>query len=414
MKKAILLLAGLWVFQAVYPQSGEKIDWSADLDYLAAELPERHYDFFTVKSRDYFISRLDAIKTESARLTDFQVALKAQQLIAEFGDSHTFLNFIPLADKNAVLPIKLLWVSDGLYVLNTTRGNEELLGRRIEAVNGVPVATVIDSLSTLFTVDNRALVKSEAPGFMPYTQILENFGFADNGQVELTLEQGSKYVLKPAVMERNNMVSFRADSVSFPAGNRSIFFTDRYFPEERIYYMLYNKCWSRELQLKYGDKEAAKEMPSFKDFEKKAFNTLKNEQVDKIIFDMRYNGGGNSSHGTEFIEELAKFLDTHPNIRTYVVIGRNTFSSAILNSMDFKRLTNAVFVGEETAGKPNHFGEVRSFQLPSSGLQVGYSTKYFRQTDENVNTITPDITIEASFADFAQGIDPVYEWIKQQ
>ena len=62
-------------------------------------------------------------------------------------------------------------------------------------------------------------------------------------------------------------------------------------------------------------------------------------------------------------------------------------------------MTNAVFVGEETGGKPNHFGEVKSFQLPSSKLPVSYSTKYFKRTDENMNTITPDVKIELSFSD---------------
>ena len=61
-----------------------------------------------------------------------------------------------------------------------------------------------------------------------------------------------------------------------------------------------------------------------------------------------------------------------------------------------------------------NFGEVRNFQLPTFKLQVNYSTKYFKRTDENVNTITPDIKIEISFSDFTKGIDPVYEWIKKQ
>ena len=155
-------------------------------------------------------------------------------------------------------------------------------------------------------------------------------------------------------------------------------------------------------------------MPSFKSFEENAFNVLENQDVDKIIFDMRFNGGGNSSQGTAFIEKLAAYLKKNPNKRLFVVLGRNTFSSAILNAMDFKRLTNAVFIGEETAGKPNHFGEVKNFQLPNSGLSVGYSTKFFKNSDENINTIKPNVTIEMSFSGFTKGIDPVYEWVKKQ
>lgn len=77
-------------------------------------------------------------------------------------------------------------------------------------------------------------------------------------------------------------------------------------------------------------------------------------------------------------------------------------------------LQYGIFIGEETSGKPNHFGEVKSFQLPNSGIRVNYSTKYFKRTDENVSTIRPDIKLEPGFSDFVSGIDPAYEWIKKQ
>ena len=79
--------------------------------------------------------------------------------------------------------------------------------------------------------------------------------------------------------------------------------------------------------------------------------------------------------------------------------------------MDFKRMTEAIFVGEETGGKPNHFGEIKSFRLPYSGLKLKYSTKYFKRTDEDINTITPDFIIETSFDEYIRGIDPVFDWV---
>jgi C-terminal processing protease CtpA/Prc len=129
---------------------------------------------------------------------------------------------------------------------------------------------------------------------------------------------------------------------------------------------------------------------------------------------MRFNGGGNSGQGTEFISKLSGYNISKQDKKIYVVIGRQTFSSAIINTMDFKGQTKAILVGEETGGKPNHFGEVRNLQLPSSGLNISYSTKYFTRTKEDLKTIRPDVIIESSFSDFKKGIDPVYEWIKKQ
>jgi hypothetical protein len=417
MKKFSLLIVGVVLSLTIYSQN-EKIDWNTDLDYLVKELSEKHYNFFTVKSKEDFLSGINAIKQESKNPNDFQVALKAQQLIAKFGDSHTMLNFNLLLNPNQILPIHLFWTSDGLYVLHTTPENEKILGSQVLSINNVPITTVIDSLSTLFAVDNQAMVKSLIPQTIPSLQILEYFGFANTEQVILGLKtetnQNQTYILKASLMNRNNRVSFKPDSLAFSAKNENQVFTDFYYPDEKIYYILYNKCLSKEIALEYGNKEMAENLPSFKEFEEKAFNTLANESVIKIIFDMRYNGGGSSAQGTAFIEKLAKFLESNSTIKIYVVLGRATFSSAILNAMDFKRLTNSVFVGEETAGKPNHFGEVKSFQLLTSKLSVNYSTKYFKVTDEDVNTITPDVKIEMSFSDFMKGIDPVYEWVKQQ
>lgn len=414
MKHKIFVLMGVVLTLAGCSQRSGTIDWDADLDYLARELPARHCDFFAVRDREFFLAGIKAIKAARCTLDDFGMALKTQQLIAQFGDSHTRLDIARLADRGRILPIRLIWTSDGLHALHTTPDNSELLGHRITAVNGVPVATVIDSLSTLFTVDNKAIVKKWIPELFPSLQALEHFGFADAGQVELTLDEGKTYILKPLDTGKAGKIAFEPDSVAFAVKNRNLLFTDRYFPEEKIYYILYNACRSRETELARGNSEAAAKLPSFKAFEEQALHLLETRPVDKLVFDMRYNGGGNSAQGRKLIEKLAELLKKNPQVKTYVVLGRDTFSSAVLNAMDFKRLTDAVFVGEETAGKPNHFGEVRSFELPSSKLQVMYSTKYFRRTDQEVSTLAPDITIEMSFSDFAKGVDPVYEWIRAQ
>ena len=417
MKQVFLFVIGLVLFQTVYSQTEKTDNWNNDLDHLAKVLSKKHYNFFTIRNKEDFFSGITAIKLETKNLNDFQIALKTQQLIAKFGDSHTMLNYSQMYDRNQILPIRLLWTSDGLHILHTTLENKELLGGQLLSINKVPITTIIDSLSTMATIDNQATIKVLIPQVLFSFQVLEYFGFTDTKQVELEVKtntnQNLVYVLEPLEMNQNNRISFKSDSVSFCMKNANTFFTDFYYPDEKIYYMLYNRCWSREIE-RFRNRKRAKTMPSFKDFKEKAFNVLENKPVEKIIFDMRFNGGGNSIQGTRFIKKLSKFLKANPTIKTYVVLGSSTFSSAILNAMDFKRLTNAIFVGEETAGKPNHFGEVKSFQLPNSKLYVSYSTKYFKKTDENVSTIKPDIVIEMSFSDFTKGIDPIYEWVKKQ
>lgn len=328
------------------------------------------------------------------------------------------VNYGQLIDKNKILPLHLYWFSDGLYILHTTEENNEILGHQILSVNGVPLKTITDSLSTLTTKDNQAIIRNTIPKLFPLVQVLECFDFIKGEEIELELMDlnGTKktHVLKPAEMTRQNRKMYKPDSLALCYRNERAFFIDYYQTTDNIYYLQYNRCWSKELELQYGNPQNAEKMPSFKDFEEKVFQTVDKNSIDKIVFDIRFNGGGNSSQGTEFIEKFAKLLEKNTNTKIYVILGRNTFSSAILNAMDFKRLTNAIFIGEETSGKPNHFGEVKSFQLPSSGIRVNYVTKYFKRTDEKVSTISPDIKLEPGFSDFVSGIDPAYEWVKKQ
>jgi C-terminal processing protease CtpA/Prc len=162
-----------------------------------------------------------------------------------------------------------------------------------------------------------------------------------------------------------------------------------------------------------GIQEASRRenLPSFTEFRDKIFKTIQLQDIHKLIFDIRLNSGGNSIQGSGLIKELAVVEKLKPKGKLYVVIGRKTYSSAVINAIDFLENTSAIFAGEETGGKPNHFGEVRTFQLPDSKSQVNYSTKYFKKTEKDIPALPPDVVIEEGFENFKAGIDPVFVWI---
>ena len=166
------------------------------------------------------------------------------------------------------------------------------------------------------------------------------------------------------------------------------------------------------MELRWGDRKKAKKLPSFNEFENRTFATIENEPIKKLIFDLRFNGGGTSNQGTDFINKLKEYKAVNQNRKLFVVIGRQTFSSGVVNAVDFKNLTEAIFVGEETSGKPNHYGDTRNIKLPSSGLVISYSTKYIEYSDDNSDSFIPDIKIETSFLNYKNGIDPVFEYIR--
>ena len=413
-----LIFVGLFFSQLLSSQN--KINWNSDLDFLLFKLPEKHINLFSQKDSLYFIKNIKNLKATSKHKTDFDMAIGIQQLLASLGDSHTQFDFRSLVDKKQILPLQTYWYSDGLYVTHTVKEYAVILGSKILSFNNIPIETVVDSLSSLITVDNQANIKQAIPQYIPLLQILKYFNFTVKDEVTVSYRSShgkeKSIIIKPTSVNKKNIAiiapKYNPDSLALCYKNQKDFFSENYIAENQIYYLQYNKCWSKELEMEFGNQKKAEQLPSFKIFEETVLKTLKENPVKKFVFDLRLNGGGSSKQGTDFIHKLSSHFNKNPEIKIYVVIGRKTFSSAILNALDFKAMTKAIFIGEETAGKPNHFGEVRSFLLPSSKLRVTYSIKYFKRTDEDMHTLLPDVVIDTPFSDFMQGLDPVYEWIK--
>lgn len=415
--RTFILCSFLLLSVAVFSQTDKPIDWSADLEYLKMELPKKHVKLYHLKDENYFIQGIDRIKEAGESASDFEKVIRLQQLIASMGDSHTKTGWMNFVDKGSILPLQLMWFRDGVFIQATNVENQGILGNTINALNGTPLSVIADSMGSLFTLDNAAVIKNEFPRSLPFVQLLRYFRFTRSDTVELQLQnqKGEQwtYTIKPSVLTRQNRRTFQVDPLALFYKNSRSLFTDSILKADNNYYIQYNQCVSREFPPQ-GYAGKPENLPSFTEFKNKILDNISKNDFDKVVFDVRFNGGGNSQPGTELVTELAAIKKLNKKGKIYVIVGRQTFSSAIINVMDFKNLTKAILVGEETEGKPNHFGEIKIMTLPNSGLKIQYSTHYFKRTNTDLKTITPDQVTESSIQDFKQGLDPAYEWIRKQ
>ena len=413
MKRIILFIFLFFSISFFFGQMNPE-KWKEDINFLRENLSKKHYNLFFKRDKVLFDRDLDNLISQSGKLSDLEIALKLQQIIAKQGDSHTNADYGKLMISNTKLPIKTYWFADGLYVIKTTKEYEDLLGKKIISINNYSLKQFSDSLSTIFVRENQAIVKKTIPNLIVQTQLLKFFGFEKNQKYTLQCSDNQNIKEKELIPEnflKTSQISVKPKNISFLWKNENKYFTGNYFLKDKTYYILYNKCVSKESPSIFTGKPAAEKLPSFLEFQDKILEDLKKLKIEKVIFDMRLNGGGSSPQGTKLINEILKLPEINKKGKLFVITGRNTFSSAIINTMDFKN-SNAIFVGEETAGKPNHFGEVRGFTLPNSGIEISYSTKYFNQYKNDDSTIKPDFMIEESFENFMNGIDPVFEFVK--
>ena len=156
MKKLLLLLLGDRFVPAAFSQGGSGIDWAADLDYLASELPAKHCNLFAKYDKAQFETAIGAIKLRPGR-PEILLRAQTQQLIARLGDSHTMLYFNQLMNRQQNCARAALGLRRAVRHTDG-RGKQRVAGAPAHSVGKAPVETVIDSLSTLFTVDNEAMV----------------------------------------------------------------------------------------------------------------------------------------------------------------------------------------------------------------------------------------------------------------
>lgn len=198
---------------------------------------------FTVRSREDFEKGIENWKHQGNNgLSDLQMALKLQQWIATFGDLHTNLNFVPLLDRNRLLPLGLKWMDDGLYIVTAPVGKEGMLGCRLMELNGTPIEVVADSLGTLFSADNEAVRKSMVPNYLCFVQLLEHFGFVPDGKVMFKLASADGnmqlHELTPGSVNPQNLVSFRPEGVALCYRNARTLFL--YIMKQQIVCFMFN------------------------------------------------------------------------------------------------------------------------------------------------------------------------------
>ncbi|MFZ2053888.1 MAG: hypothetical protein WAU81_06785 [Candidatus Aminicenantales bacterium] len=379
--------------------------WAEDLDFLGAELPKRHKNLFHKIKESEFRAQIETLKTKLPSLSQSEILAGLMGIIAAVGDSHTTLGYRPRQG----LPLMLYWFKDGISILNTTAEYRDILNGKISALGGKPIEDIIPILAALIPHENQAQVKNILPNLLTDTVMLSGAGIIpspDTAFLTVLTAAGRAVTLDMTPVSFSSKPEWLVD-VSDESG------APLYLRNRRLYYWFEILPGSRTLFFKYNSCQNMNGRP-FGDFVKVLFDAADTGKVSRIVIDLRHNGGGNSGIFAPFLAELKKRPAFCREGGIYVLVGRRTFSSAILNALDLKKETPAVFAGEPTGGKPNHYGEVQMFLLPQSGLAVTYSVKYFRVVGGDPDSLMPDLLVEPELADYLQKTDPVLERVLKE
>lgn len=408
--KALAILCCVSILFQVFVIPVNAVDrkemWTSEIDILQDQLPKLHKNLFFNITKDQWNNRLDKLKENIDQLTDSQVRVEMMKTVASVGDGHTstYLSAI------SFFPFYFVWLKDGVFCEAATSSQKDALCNKLVAIGGIEIDKVIEMVAECISHDNEYGLQDNLTYWLTDVDVLTGLGIikdAKNAIYTFEDRKGKRVDVSAMAHDSWDSVSWdkddkyedvmRTNPPIFRSQPRYYYWGD-YFSQCSLLYIQYNRCRS------YTDY-------SFSEFIYDMKKLFAKKKPSKLVIDIRQNGGGSSSVMTPLLDWVNSSYINKPN-NLFVITGKSTFSSAVINAVQLKRSTNATFVGEPTGGKPNHYGEVRYFTLEKAKMDVFYSTKYFNIFHDNkVDALYPDDVIETTSEEYFSGIDPIMDAI---
>jgi hypothetical protein len=156
------------------PVSARDRNWQQDISYLARELPAvRHAGLGPVAPAAWHAA---AARLEAAvpQLTGGQIVAGMAQLVAMLHDDETLVEF----PRGPYLALDAQWIGSGLYLLAVPAADRALLGARLLAFDGHPVAQVLARAGTVVDARNPQLLSNSETGALDDLSLLHSLGLA--------------------------------------------------------------------------------------------------------------------------------------------------------------------------------------------------------------------------------------------
>jgi hypothetical protein len=380
-----------------------------DLWFLARELKRIHYNPYKHVTREEFDAYVKKLYDEIPKLTDPQVEVGIRKLMRMMGDGHTRIGPAPDQISHLFVPAEFYLFTEGLFIVSAKPKHADLVGAQILRIGAHNVDHVMEAVDPVISQDNKMWPKALAPGtVMRNPRLLNGLGLIpEPDKMEITIHDAAgrtRTVILTA--EMGPMVGgphIRKDATlpePLYLKNRRANYWFEYLPEHKTVYFQYNAVAD----------DPKEPLPKFCD---RLFKFINENDVERLVIDMRWNGGGNNFLNRPIVQGLIRNDKINQRDKLFVIVGRQTFSAAMNGAAEIERQTNAIFVGEPTGSSPNFVGESVGFSLPYSKMQGTISDLYWQSSVamDHRTWIAPLLYAPPSFELYRANRDPAMEAI---
>lgn len=390
---------------------------------------------YSVPARTKADARLRSLEASAGVLSNTQFVLALSQVVALADNGHTTMMYRGDAPDLGRVGVRLAPFGEEFFAVRAVAAHADLLGGRLVAIDGRPIAQLRDSARTLTGGiaawrDRMAPAFLESPGQLhalglgrSSTSATYRFELRDGRTVDAVLPR-----VDPIGSDQYGPVG--AIDPDTPAGWRSLLapghepwalsdfdeqFRRRDAPELDAIVIQLHRNFDASNQSIAAFLAASDSM-------RRALGRK------NVVLDMRFNGGGDLQTTREFMSDLPGRIGEG---RVFVLTSPWTFSAAISSTGYLKQAggDRVVLVGEAPGDRLQFWAEGRPVVLPRSGAYVQYATqrhdyltgcqpftdchRYMVTYPIAVQSLAPDVAAPWTLESYAAGRDPGMEAVER-
>jgi len=400
-----------------------KADMRRGIRLLVSEIRERSPNPYRRFSPAEWDARMQAALRRVDSLDTAGYFVELVSLAGMTGDVHTAV-FTGVNSKvlRWVYPLRFWKFADGLYIQVATTELSHLVGAKVIAVQGVPVDSAWQQLMNRLPTENDWMSTYMAQYYLEFPAFLHAIGLAENdrqGRLTLKFADGREEQTEITATDSGGWSSAINSSLGIinPKGyveghsaqnpplwlkHRDQNYWSEYLPANRTLF----------LQVNTPRNDPAHPWEAFLD---DAFASIRENKAERLIIDLRHNGGGYSY----MVQSLVHHIIATPFINQpghlYVFISRITQSAGVYFAVKLEQETYSIFVGEPLGSHPNFFnapmGRHVTQALPSIDVYFRVADRWTQVSDhqDDRSFLAPDIPVAMTYADYASGKDPALD-----
>ena len=399
--------------------------WRDDIRTLVDTVASKHRAPWAFVSEAAFRRAAEELDTRVPTLSDSAILVEMAALVAMLQDGHSRLS-LPLGAGEAQgrahaptpspaaqalvmrrYPVAYYLFKDGLFIVAAAETHVSLIGSEVVRIGSMSSGEALKAVRRVTSADNDSGHTLGGPRLLSVAEVCQAIGLtADADRLTLRIKgvDGPERDIEMRPLDRASDPTL-VEVWQLPGATVPLWMKNplaphwfEHVPEKRAVFAQINAI----------SDTPGKSMAQFA-ADLAAF--VGSHDVERLIIDLRWNGGGNNYLNRSLILALVGLPQINRIGSLYTLVGRYTFSAAMGLVSQLELWTNTIFVGESTGASPSHYGDARRYPLPRSGLTVRLSSVYWRDwsVDEKRQAVVPELAVPLTSGDYFTGRDPVFE-----